>query len=369
MSFCLKIINKYLLFYKIKLIFFLILIFIIGCGDKLDLSEFPISNNGQINISDTVYVLQSPVWSGFNGPEDIIIGNDQIVYIADTKNDRIVQMDVAGGIIGIFSIYKPRKLAQDGNLDMLVVSDSILANGDTINLISRIKLTDVGGLISDASKITLINSLYPTPNSSTQRKFRGITVFPDNAYNVTRTGPDDPLGIDPGNAIIKMKGRESVTSVTVLSGFQPSGSSFYSIENVRSITSLGNNNTDFIISRSSPDTLTLNKVIWFVYNVTNGTYDPKFTSSSIGLVSTIFGEPDDVTLDNNYSVYVIDSYRNFLFKYNNAGKYMKESFGGYGSADGQFINPKGVAFYNKVLYIADTGNNRIVRYKLSTDLN
>ena len=48
---------------------------------------------------------------------------------------------------------------------------------------------------------------------------------------------------------------------------------------------------------------------------------------------------------------------------------MSESFGGLGTESGKFNNPKGIAFYNKVIYIADTDNNRIVRYRLSTDLN
>jgi hypothetical protein len=37
--------------------------------------------------------------------------------------------------------------------------------------------------------------------------------------------------------------------------------------------------------------------------------------------------------------------------------------------ENKLYTPKGVAFFNKVLYIADTGNNRIVRFKLSTDIN
>ncbi|MCH7495883.1 MAG: hypothetical protein IH825_07330, partial [Candidatus Marinimicrobia bacterium] len=32
-------------------------------------------------------------------------------------------------------------------------------------------------------------------------------------------------------------------------------------------------------------------------------------------------------------------------------------------------NPRGVSVFNKIVYIADTGNNRIVRYKLSTDID
>jgi len=355
-------------YYLIVIISVLELLTVYGCGEKLDLAQFPITNNGTPVINDTVYVLQSPVWNGFNGPEDVILGAEPLVYVADTKNNLVVQMDISGGRIGELNVNRPRKLAQDGNFDLLILSDSVIATGDTVTVLYRVKTAMFGGVITGADKITLINSMYPTPNSSSLRRFTGVTTFPDNSYLLTRRGPEDPFGIDPGNAIIKVRGRDNVTNVTVLSGFQSSGSSFYSIENVSGITSVKNSPTDFIITRSSPDTATLNKVLWFEYNTTNETYDPRFTSSGTGIVSERFGQPDDVTQDNNLSVFVIDSYRNYLYKFNSAGKFMKESFGSFGTGDGKFINPKGVAFYNKVLYIADTGNNRIVRYKLSTDL-
>ncbi|MFY8132806.1 MAG: hypothetical protein ACOVOL_06180, partial [Bacteroidia bacterium] len=38
------------------------------------------------------------------------------------------------------------------------------------------------------------------------------------------------------------------------------------------------------------------------------------------------------------------------------------------SGPAQFRNPEGVAYFKRVLYVADTGNGRIVRFKLSTDL-
>ncbi|MFM8493662.1 MAG: hypothetical protein ACKOA7_08000, partial [Bacteroidota bacterium] len=34
----------------------------------------------------------------------------------------------------------------------------------------------------------------------------------------------------------------------------------------------------------------------------------------------------------------------------------------------QFRSPNGVAYFRRVVYVADTGNGRIMRYKLSTDL-
>lgn len=340
-----------------------------SCGEKLDLAQFPITNNGTVNISDTLYILQTPVWSGFNKPEDILLGNEPLVYVADTKNNRVVQMDIAGGFIGEISVNNPRKITQDYNFDLLVIADSVVSTMDTVSIVYRINVVAAGGNLSNATKSTYLRSTYPTPNTSTLRKFTGIAVLTDNTVLITRVGPEDQFGIDPGNAILKVTGRNSVQSVTVLPGFQTSGSSFYSVENVSGICAVRNSLTDFIITRSTPDTTTLNKVLWFTYNVVNGTYDPKFTESSVGIVSAKFGKPDDVVQDPNQSVYVIDSYRNYLWKFNVTGKLMKESFGGLGTDPGKFNNPKGIAFYNRVVYIADTDNNRIVRYKLSTDLN
>lgn len=355
---------------KIMKIKFFILIFLgfiySGCGDKVDLSTFPVTNNGTINISDTLYVLQSPEWTGFNKPEAVFVGNDQIIYVADTKNNRIVQMDVAGGRYGNYnfdaSVF-PKKISQDGNFDLMIICDSITVL-DTTSVVFRLKVVTGGGVLNQNIPVKrLLTSLRPTPNSNKFRKFTGITVFPDNSYVITRIGPEDPLNIDPGNAILKVVGIDSVTQLNVLSGFQTSGNSFYSIENISSILTIKNNLTDFVISRSTQDTSRLNKVIYFQYNSTNGSYDPKYTSTSEDIVNIKFGSPDAVVMDYNYSIYVIDSYRNHLYKFGSNGKLLKESFGD----STKFKNPKGISYFNKVVYIADTGNDRILRYKLSTD--
>jgi hypothetical protein len=359
-----KVLFKYLFLFSI-------LVAIAGCGDKLDLSQFPITNNGNINISDTVYIQQSPIWTGFSSPKDIIVGNDQLLYVCDSKNNRIVQMDISGNFISTRSLgdnIYPNKITQDYNFDILVLSDSTTAI-DTITVLHRFKLVIGGGLIGNARQITLFSSLYPTPNSNKFRKYTGISMFPDNSYIITRVGPSDPIGIDPGNAIIKLKGIETVTHVEKLSGFQISGNSFYSIENTSGITVAKSSSTDFIISRNTSDTVSLNKVIWFNYNSTSGAYDPKFTSPMQDLVNTKFGTPGAVAMDVNSNVYVVDALRNHLYKFNSAGRLLVESFGKYGSGDNQLNSPMGVAHFNKVLYISDTQNNRVLRFKLSTDLN
>lgn len=43
------------------------------------------------------------------------------------------------------------------------------------------------------------------------------------------------------------------------------------------------------------------------------------------------------------------------------------SFGGLGSGPSQFSDPQGVAYFERTVYVADTGNNRISRYRLNTD--
>jgi hypothetical protein len=43
------------------------------------------------------------------------------------------------------------------------------------------------------------------------------------------------------------------------------------------------------------------------------------------------------------------------------------SFGGTGSGSRQFNSPEGVAYGDRIVYVADTGNNRISRFRLNTD--
>lgn len=354
----------------IPIIFLFLIILASSCTKKTDLSQFPISNNGGgTNVNETLYVQQTPVWNQFNQPEAVLLGREPLVYVADTKNNRIVQLDLSGLEIGNLAVYNPRAIAQDYNFDLLVIGDSVLTlSNDTVSILYRIKLVEIGGVISNASLITLLRSDYPTPLTSRKRKFNGVGVFSNNSYIVTRTGPDNSSSLDPDNALLKITGRETVNSVTNLSGFQVSGNGIYSIEKVTGITTFNNELTDFIITRNTTDFGF--KIGWFIYDNIKGTYDPKFSpEDNADILSKQIGTPVGVAVDNNKNVYVVDNTNDSLYKYTSAGKYKKESFGGTGSGENQLSNPHGVSYFNKVLYIADTGNNRIVRYKLSTDIN
>jgi hypothetical protein len=50
-------------------------------------------------------------------------------------------------------------------------------------------------------------------------------------------------------------------------------------------------------------------------------------------------------------------------------KLQKASFGGKGSGFTQFNQPMAVAFFKKILYVADANNGRILRFRLTLDFD
>ena len=74
---------------------------------------------------------------------------------------------------------------------------------------------------------------------------------------------------------------------------------------------------------------------------------------------------NDVTADNSGNIYIADAAKDTVFKFNSFGDEL-QSISVFGSDS--LSQPYGVAFFNKTVYVADTGNNRILRFILSTEL-
>jgi hypothetical protein len=96
-----------------------------------------------------------------------------------------------------------------------------------------------------------------------------------------------------------------------------------------------------------------------------------------------FRKPDDICMapDETGYIFIVDSELDSLYQFTRLGfegvnpppasgitKQVIASFGGRGAGPFQFNQPKGVAYFRRVVYVADTGNSRILRYKLSSDL-
>lgn len=348
--------------------------FIAGCDNKLDLSQFPISTGTTPVVSDTTYVQQYPVWGNFNQPEDVIIGREPMVYVADTKSNSVVQMDLSGLIVSAYqfkspNVANPRKLAQDINFDLLVICDSALSATDTVSVIYRFRLFDNGGILTNITPIRFISSLEGTVTSSNKRKFTAVSVFQDNSLLVSRTGPTNSGTPDPDNALLRMYGRNTVTNVTSYNGFQTTGNGVFSIEKVSGLATINNSNSDFVLTRNGNVNGIL-QVLWFYLDQATGGYEPKFLpTDNVDLLNKSFGGPASIAMDNSNSIYIIDAVKDSLYRFSSTGMSLPGSFGGNGSGVNKFNHPKGIAYFNKTIYVADTYNNRIVRFKLSTDLN
>ena len=361
---------------KLSILIFSILTaaFLFGCGEQLDLSQFPVNQTPGV-IGDTVYIPQTPGFTGFNQPSDIFIGNEPLIYIADRLNNRIVQLDLAGGLISYsIPILRPKKITQDRNYDLLVLAsiiDTIPPNIlDTVDVVYRFKLINNSGVLSGVQPTIAFKSTQPTPIPGNHGKYTGIAAFQDNYYLVSRSGQNNGSPIDPDNAIFKINRYDNTLPVPVrLPGFEVLGQGLLSLQNISSIVTFTYNNFDFIYTQKYSDEVF--KVQWVIYDDVEQTYIPKFTpENNVDLLRNgLFSQPEDITLDYQNNIYVIDAAKDSLYKFSPAGKLKSESFGGQGISQTQFSGPMGVAFFNKTLYICDTGNNRILRFVLSTDIN
>ncbi len=350
------------------------LLFSACANDQLDLSQFPI-NQPPGKIGDTVYIPITPALTGYSRPSDILIGYEPLMYIADKENNRVVQLDISGAIIGASNfILKPKKIAQDRNYDLLVIGsviDTIPPHTlDTVDAVFRLKLRDNGGHISGVAPRIVFKSNQPTPIPGNHGKLTGISTFFDNYYLILRSGPNNSNFIDPDNAIFKVDKYDNTVPVPDrLPGFQVEGQGLLSLLSASSVTTFNFNATDFIYTQTASNVAF--KVQWCTWDDIDGTYLPKFTPENgvdllrPGLVTS----PEDVTIDQYNNIFVVDSQKDSVYKFNSLGRLLHESFGGPGSGLSQFSSPMGVAFFDKTLYVCDTENDRVLRFILSTDIH
>ncbi len=310
-------------------------------------------------VSDTTYLQLRPDWDSdagydFNAPQDVLLGREPLVYIADTGNDRIVMLDLAGNILGQSQpVPHPVAMTQDSKLRLLIVSND--------NKIYRINLLAHGHDIANAP-VELVFEEVDNPD----RRFTGISsqILPFQGtarltYLVTATGQqtrDNQVLIFPEEFDVRVANAVNLepNGLGILSASEPSG-----------VTALRDFSQDFIFCMVGQNNF---KVQWL-------------TAGEFGFVARLspaqgnlaifqpdkFSLPEDVTVDQIGNIYVVDAEANYLYKFSPSGGEL-QSFGGSGSGERQFKNPQGVAFFDKTLYVADTGNNRIVRFKLSTDI-
>lgn len=348
---------------------FVALIILISLNACVEKFEIPVST-GLGNIAgDTVYVPLNPAWEGFNNPNAIFIGNEPFIYVADTDNDRIVMMNLAGTILGTRQIKKPVAISQDYQLNLIVCAEFDTL-GVTYGAVFKLDLFASGHDIANAP----LKRVLPRPGVSADLKpnvrFTGVCTFFDNSFYVARTGPGNSSIFDPDNSILifEKKTLSNGTKVDTLIGrlpaLEPLGSGIKTANQISSLTSFKRRNNDFIMTLTG--TPTSFKTQWLFYNFASETpgYETRLTPfSSDMMVANKFRRPEGAALDNSGNIFVADSEADSVYKFNSFGDEL-QSFGG----SDKFNQPSAVAFFDRTLYVVDRGNNRILRFILSTDL-
>ena len=354
-------------------LFYLILIFplFVGCGDKFDVGQLTASE-GNANIGgDTLYIQLNPPWTGFNQPEDMIVGKEPFIYVADTYNDRIVMMNLNGNILGTRQIRRPVALAQDYKLNLIVCAElDTVVNGQTqtYGALYKLNLVAAEHHINNAPITRLLPRVmdlkYP------DRRYTAVTVFYNNTFYVARTGPANTSIVDPDNSILYFipkelyGGGEGDTLIGRVPNIDPISSGLVSANQISSLTSFNKRSIDFIETLTGNNSL---KAQWLHYvqtQVSEG-YVSQLTPSDGGALMTPnkFSQPEGSCIDDAGNIFIADAAKDSVYKFTPLGDEL-QSFGG----PSVFKHPYAVAFFDKTVYVVDRDNNRILRFILSTDL-
>ncbi len=351
--------------------YFLFLLFYAGCADKFDINQFKSTDN-DVNIGgDTVYVQLSPAWTGFNKPQDIYIGREPFIYVADTDNDRIVMMNLAGQILSTRSIKKPTSIAQDYKLNLIVCAEfdtTVGSETKTFSAVYKLNLVAANHQLENAPTTMLLPRTVDL--NFPLRKYTGVTAFYNNTFYVARQGPSNSSIFDPDNSILIFHPKsfygkgEGDTLVGRVANIDPLSSGLISANQISSLRSIGKKNLDFVATLTGNNSF---KAQWFHYQITaiDERYVSQFSPQD-GISFVIpnrFEKPEGSWVDNSGNIYIADAGKDSVFKFNVFGQEL-QSFGG----SNILKSPYSVAFFDKTLYVADTGNNRILRFVLSTDL-
>lgn len=341
------------------------MLFLAACQEKFSLDELAAARTTFV-VGDTTYLEIVPPFEGFSEPRGILIGNDKLLYVADTRNNRIVQLDIAGQILGSRSIVRPHALSQDMRLDLLVTGLCVERNGDSVAAIFRLRLVAASHSIGDA----VLDTLWKE-TARPQRRFVGIAAMSDNQFLVARQGPDLSSFVDPDTRVLRF-GSDGAFITPVGDLVTRAGSGITDINQPTGLARLPNSR-DFILLQSSAGVAY--GAIYMVYQSTSEfegwipKYDPaRQEQRFVDFVRpNRFIRPEGVVVDGRRGdIFIADAAQDSIFKFDNQGRFRSESFGRSRSG-GRMLRPSGVAFFDKTLYVLDSQGNRILRFKLSTD--
>ncbi len=402
-----------------------------GCGDLLGTKDDPTVDEifiagrqepGQLEEAEYVplfpFFTQGAGDAGtFDNPHDVYVGYDEFIYVVD--DDGLHMLNLAGQPVNLVAMpYPATSVIQDRRLDVYVTSKRDTTITDPVLNLTRTWTLPVvyhySGLTSGTAE--LVDIIWhpfdddtrkfnrPDPVSSDEEaEFTGVAVLPDNRIYVSRRGTINNLNsvILPHNVIMMFSPEgENIKNIISLSPTRPSLQSAVYPGDVMTFVQPPQRDAfplseDFLIAQTpsaaipltfpvlsikaveTPDGIVYQQDAERLVTAQNPDRGAGFLyEESKFLKPTDLAYAADVT---NY-IFVLDGGKDSLFVFNRAGIEgvtpptgsnslipVVVSFGGSGDGARQFNRPEGVAYFQRVVYVADTGNNRIARFRLNTD--
>jgi hypothetical protein len=388
-----------------------------GCsflfGSKKDKQVDEVFEQGRIDPnlvpSNIGFVPVLPFFNQYVNPVDVYVGYDNMLYVCDDFGVHI--SDLGGREYRLIPIPHATKIVQDRRLFTYICGRaSVIRSGQTYDLPAVYKIMNA----ATSSPYKIIDTLIQPDCDATRNNFRGaddekvqftgIATTADNTLYISRTGPrNDPAAFSaPDNTVLIFD--PSGNNTGYAKELNPTTSSLKSALGITAIATLAsppqvqfgmNPSKDFLIAQGDQSQPVEFRVLWIKHNVDPSTGETTYGQNDNLLLTDTskasrflyesfrFKHPVDICVasDKNGYIYVVDDMLDSVFVFTPAGfegvnapatsaskKQIIASFGGTGYDLFHFRKASGVAIFNNVLYIADKENNRICRYKLSTDI-
>lgn len=388
-----------------------------GCenyfGEKTDLDFIEVPDYDAVR--QLAYVPILPVLDMFNRPTDICVGFDELIYVVDAGTEEVVALDQAGRELGRKFVPGAKAVAQDRAFDLLVIGtfDTVLIDAGnprnyTFSAIYRLRQFAGGGYnINQASVVSKVVHPFYTGRRGTVSdeintvQFNKIAVVANNSdpelnnrYYVTRSGSGNSGAFTPNDAVLYFGNDDQFittinvnTSTGVFNDYFQSPSGITTFAQPPQLTT--RTGRDFLFTSLEPATTLKVQNIEFIESEFTAFYRPRLlasgdTSQADGFINSPnkFSMPTDITVtgDGTEFIFVVDAETDSLYQFTTTGfegvlppaasgidRYQKVSFGGTGTGATQFNRPMGVAYFDRIVYVADSENGRVLRFQLTTD--
>jgi hypothetical protein len=374
-------------------------------GDKTDLGFIEVPN---YDAQPIAFVPILPEIKSASNPVDVMIGYDELIYIADAGSNKVICLDQAGNKLNERTVQGVKALAMTRSLELLVLGtkDTVI-NGSNYTLDAVYRFDLIGGStygISNAvlRKVVIHPFYFKTSftTSDTAVHLNGISVMADNLYYVSRSGPSKNSGQigGPDDAVLIFNQNDKFVSTVNVTTEQGLISNYFTTPMAISTLAKPPQSTnvqqggDFLFTSVAANTSLKVQYIRFVSSEFGASYElnqslaSQDTSKADGFLYTPrrFTNPKGVTIagDGSNYIFVSDEAKDSIYLFTLTGlegvppppgytskKNINVSFGGRGSGPKQFRSPRALAYYAQILYVCDAGNGRVLRFKLSNDFD